>query len=164
MSTFIVAAAPEKTVVVVDGDRPVVLVDDAPDVFVVAFAEQGIPGADGSTRTTYDADAVVSGHRALIVTAGGKVRHADQALAAHFGAVVGVSTNAADADAPVVVQSNGVVDFNGWAWTADSPVFLSNNGLLTQSVPTGGFVQIIGWARSATRLLVNIQPPIFSVG
>jgi hypothetical protein len=79
----------------------------------------------------------------------------------HFNAVVGINTSASALAYPVQIQITGIVTEPTWTWTPDQMVFLGLNGVLTQTVPSGAlFIQPIGIARTATKLVLNIQPAI----
>lgn len=75
--------------------------------------------------------------------------------------VQGVSLAGAAAGAGVNVQTAGLVTNTGWAFTPNQPVFVGLNGALTQSLPVSAvFSRVVGLAVGATRLLVNLQPPV----
>lgn len=146
-------------------DEPELLVVDQPGAAeLLQVAEQGPPGPAGSTKASYPSAGTVQGHKVVMLAADGAVAHADSAVPAHVGAVIGVSLNAAAPPDQVLVQFSGDVDHPGWAWVPDAPVFVGNAGALVQPQPAGAaWLQIVGWARSPTRLLVQINPPI-SIG
>lgn len=132
-----------------------------PSITSTIAGQQGPAGPAGSTKTPYPAAVSVSGHAAMLADAAGLAAPADATVPAHLGAVVGVSLNAALAGATVIVQGSGLIEHSGWTWTPDLPVFLGAAGALVQ-VPAAGavFLQVLGWARSPTRLLVSPQPPV----
>lgn len=99
---------------------------------------------------------ILGGHRAVRINAAGKVIYADHSVSP---SVIGVSRHAAVADATVTVVAAGPLDEPGWTWTPGESVFLGPAGALTQDVPASGWVVPIGYAISATRLLIEIGDP-----
>lgn len=143
-----------------------VLVDEVEVIEVVSVAEQGprgiqgIPGpAGGATVVTVGA-APLSGHTAVAMDAGGLLIYADCTNPAHIGAVQGVIANAYGAGDPAVVQTDFDLTHAGWAF-ATGPVFVGAAGALVQALPIGAvFAQVLGYALSATRIRIDVQPPI----
>ena len=74
--------------------------------------------------------------------------------------VLGMTTGAASITAEATVQISGFIEEPSWNWTVGTPVFLSANGLLTQTVPTSGYRQIVGKPKTATILFIEISEPI----
>ena len=143
-----------------------ILAEEVPATAVVTAAEQGprgilgIPGpAGGATVVTVGA-APLSGHTAVAMGADGLLIYADCTNPAHIGAVQGVIANAYGAGDPAVVQTDFDMVHAGWAF-ATGPVFVGTGGALVQTVPLGAvFAQVVGYALSATRIRVDVQPPI----
>ena len=100
----------------------------------------------------------LAGFRGIAVVEG-KAVHADKDTAAHRGKVRGVSAAAATGDDDARVQILGPMVNPSWAWTADLPIYLGSDGALTQTRPTTGFVQIIGWADTATQIDIRLGEP-----
>lgn len=143
-----------------------VLVDEVEVVEVVSVAEQGprgiqgIPGpAGGATLVTVGA-APISGHTAVALGADGLLIYADCTNPSHLGAVLGVVANAYGAGEPAVVQTSFDLSHAGWAFTP-GPVFAGAGGAIVQTLPPGAvFAQVLGYALSATRIHIDVQPPI----
>lgn len=143
-----------------------VLVDEVEVVEVIAVAEQGprgiqgIPGpAGGATLVTVGATPI-SGHTAVALGADGLLIYADCTNPAHLGAVLGVVANAYGAGDSAVVQTSFDISHAGWAFTP-GPVFAGAGGGLVQALPPGAlFAQVLGYALSATRIRIDVQPPI----
>ena len=143
-----------------------ILAEEVPATAVVTAAEQGprgiqgIPGpAGGATVVTVGA-APLSGHTAVAMGADGLLIYADCTNPAHIGAVQGVIANAYGAGDPAVVQTDFDMVHAGWAF-ATGPVFVGATGALVQTLPMGAvFAQVVGYALSATRIRVDVQPPI----
>lgn len=111
-------------------------------------------GAAGSS-IIYTAGTSVNGHRAVVMS-GGKVIHADNTTASHYNQVLGVSLGAAVLDDPVEVQLWGDITEPSWSWTAGQSIFVGAAGVLTQTVPTSGFQQIVGFALTTTSMRVDV--------
>ena len=102
----------------------------------------------------------LSGHSAAALSADGLLVPADCGNPAHLGAVAGVIDSAHSPGELAVARTASTVQHAGWTWTP-GPVFVGLAGALTQTVPPGAvFIQVIGRAVSATRVLIDIQPPI----
>lgn len=143
-----------------------VLVDEVEVIEVVSVAEQGprgiqgIPGpAGGATVVTVGA-APLSGHTAVAMDAGGLLIYADCTNPSHLGAVLGVVANAYGAGDPAVVQTSFDLSHTGWTFSP-GPVFAGAGGAIVQTLPPGAvFAQVLGYALSATRIRIDVQPPI----
>lgn len=143
-----------------------VLQEVVESVEILAVAEQGpqgiqgVPGPAGGATLIPVGATPLSGHSAVALGADGALQPADCTLAAHRGAVLGVVANAYAAGADAVVSNNIPLEHAGWTW-AVGPVFLGAAGVLTQALPAGAkFSQVVGHAVSATRVLIDVQPPI----
>lgn len=119
------------------------------------FDEINITTGSGSTASVIAAEAL-GGHR--VVTMSGNYASKDNS-SDKFN-VLGITQGAVISGSTATVTTYGVITESSWNWTAGLPVFLSTNGQLTQSVPTSGFRLIIGRAKSATTLFVDISEPI----
>lgn len=143
-----------------------VLQEVVESVEILAVAEQGpqgiqgVPGPAGGATLIPVGATPLSGHSAVALGADGALQPADCTLSTHRGAVLGVVANAYSAGADAVVSNNIPLEHAGWAW-ALGPVFVGAGGVLTQALPVGAlFSQIVGQAVSATRVLIDVQPPI----
>lgn len=140
---------------------PELLVADVPGpVELVELVTQGPAGPPGNVAH-YAAAATVQGHKAVSVAADGRLVLADAMTPLHLGTVAGVSTNAAMAGEDVAVRTGDLIEHPGWSFAPDAPVFVGAAGALVQAAPPGAaWLQVLGWARSPTTLLVALQPPI----
>lgn len=112
-------------------------------------------GSSGDTVSVVASEAL-GGHR--VVTFDGYYASNDDADDRF--SVLGITTGAVVIGATATVKTYGTITEGSWNWTAGLPVFLSTNGQLTQTAPTAGFRLIIGRAKSATTLFVDISEPI----
>lgn len=124
--------------------------------------EKGDPGLSSSIEG-YLAGEAVGGHRVVYIKGDSQVYYASNDDSTLFGATVGLTTGAAVLGAPVAIAFNGIVDEPSWTWTPQELLYLGTNGLLTQTPPSGGgalFSQVVGFAITATKIQVQIAPPI----
>ena len=156
----------DQQIVVVDDGPQSVIREEVPVLQVLAVAQQGPrgiqgpPGPAGGASTVTVGASPISGHSAVAIDSSGLLVPADVSLAAHRGAILGVVANAYSPGDDAVVQTGYLLEHSGWAW-ALGPVLVGSAGALTQA-PTAGalFVQVIGYAVSPTRIVVDVQPPI----
>lgn len=169
-------------VVVIEGEDVIVVSDITTDVVeaieetivvateiaveVITEAEQGprgiqgIPGPAGGATTVTVGAAPISGHSAVAMDGNGLLVYADCTNAAHLGAILGVVGNAYSPGDSAVVQTDFDLSHSGWSFSP-GPVFVGIGGTLVQAIPVGAvFVQVIAYALTATRIRVDIQPPI----
>lgn len=143
-----------------------VLVEQVRETEIVELGQQGPPGRQGPPGPAGDAITVkvgplpISGHSVVACNAQGELIAADATNPAHRGAVLGVVADAYSPGDDAVVQTGFVLEHSGWAW-APGPVLVGLAGQLAQALPPGAlFSQVIGQALSATRVLIDINPPI----
>lgn len=164
VSTPVVITSPEVQVVTVEDD--VHVVDEVRDIQIVTVGEVGPAGANGAdgsvlaAQLTKTAGVSLGGHRAVVPDAVGGVVYADSSTLAHRDKVLGITTGAASAGADATVQTYGELTEPSWNWALDDPVFLGLTGLLTQTPPSSGFVQRVGFPTAATKLFIDIDDSI----
>ena len=74
--------------------------------------------------------------------------------------VIGFTVGDNSANSMTTIQNSGAIyGFN--SLIIGQPVFLAANGLITQTVPTIGRLQQVAIALSATKVLIQIQAPLF---
>lgn len=120
----------------------------------------GPAGLSGGAALAAIAGEALGGHRAVVLDAAGQAFYADRLTPSHFGRLAGITTGAAVLGASVTLAMSGVVIEPSWSWTPNAPVFLGSTGLLTQTLPIGGFLQVVGMALNATTLFVNPREPL----
>lgn len=148
-------------------DEPASLVEDQVTTLeILDVAEQGppgprgVPGPAGGATLVPVGPAPISGHSAVALSAEGLLVAADCTLQEHLGAVLGVVADAYAAGDDAEVQIAYPLEHAGWTW-APGPVYVGAAGVLTQTLPAGAlFCQVVGHALAATRVLVDLQPPI----
>jgi len=124
---------------------------------------QGEQGAPGGTLLQRIAATNLSGHRAVLMNAQGKVDYASNDDITHANRLVGITTGAVVTDAEALIQIFGEVTEPSWNWNTALPVYLGANGNLTQTppaAPSAHFSIVVGFPISNTSLFVNIREPI----
>ena len=126
----------------------------------IEAALRGPPGKDSGSTLTMTALQALGGHRVVYAVDGSYADYASSSQIAQFSQVLGITTGASATDADTTIQRAGPLSFEGWAW-ATGPVFLGENGQLTQTLdPAARFSLSVGFAMSATNILVDIGMPI----
>jgi hypothetical protein len=131
----------------------------APDRIIIDPRPVVAATESGSNIVTLAAGTALGGHRAVIADGAGQALYADQSDTSHIGKVIGITTVAAMQGAPIEITQAGEVIEPSWNWSPGK-IFCGVNGLLTQTVPTSGFIQVIGIALAATKMLVDLQTPL----
>lgn len=143
-----------------------ILLEEVEVIEILTAAEQGppgprgVPGPAGGATTVAVGATPISGHSAVACGPDGLLIPADCTTSSHLGAVLGLVADAYSPGEEAVVQTSFVLEHAGWTWAA-GPVFVGLAGQLTQTLPPAAvFAQVVGHALSATRVLVDLQPPI----
>lgn len=140
----------------------IVLVTET-QVTVISVGEvgpQGPPGPAGGASQTYIAGMALGGQRAVVLNSAGEAVYADNTDLSHADKVLGITTGAASIGNPVTVQTLGPLTEPSWTWALDQEVFLSTVGLLTQTPPSSGFLEGMGFPLATDTLQVRIKPPV----
>lgn len=136
---------------------------ESPEILtVVSGGSQGPPGIPGSAFT-YEvavAGTTLGGHRMVTTNASGKLIYADSSISGHANKVMGMITNATTLDELVNVYTTGTITEMSWSWNIDEPLYLSTNGQLTQTPPTTGFLLIVGFPVTSTKIFIDLVSPI----
>lgn len=102
------------------------------------------------------AGAILSANKVIIANDSGQAVVADKDVDGDRSRVLGLTQSSASLGASVKYTISGIHTNDTWTWTMGMPVFLGNTGELTQTVPTTGFLMVIGFPVSATKLNVRI--------
>lgn len=121
---------------------------------------QGIPGQVGGTVLQYVAGENLGGHRMVVLNDSQQAVYASNDNPAHAVKVLGMTTGAANIGDLSTIQTGGEITEPSWDWVLNTPVCLSTNGLLTQTQPLTGFIQIIGFPITTTKIFINLREPI----
>ena len=109
---------------------------------------------------TATAATAIGTFRAVAFRPDDQVELADHDTPAHLSRLAGITLNAVSAGTPSRICVEGTLSHSGWQWTPGAPVFVGRNGELTQSPPTSGFLQHLGFALGRDSLLVQVERPI----
>lgn len=187
MKTFVIQTVPTTVVVgktattVVDQPTPAIqrvnttsieVVVDRATRQVISTGQQGLPGPQGEkgdtgtaggTSEQRTAATALGGHRMVRAESDGRVGYASNDNPLHGDDTIGMTLGAALVGDPIEVQYHGVVAHTGWAWIPGEPVFLGRDGMPTQAASAAGdaFVQLIGFAETATSLHLQIDSSIY---
>lgn len=137
---------------VVEVTQPVTTV-----VEIIKEGQQGPPGSEGATHVLA-AGQVIGGYR-VIKAVNGLAFYPDTTIASDGLLVTGISENAAIVSDPVTVRSDGYITDMSWNWTPGA-VYCGATGLLTQTIPSSGWVLQVATAVSQTKISVEIRQPI----
>lgn len=138
----------------------VVLVEVAwPSPVLVETGTQGPPGPPGNSNVSYTAGVALGGHRAVVLDASENAIYADHTNLAHADKVIGITTGAVTAGDAASIQTEAEITEPSWSWTLDQPIFLGATGLLTQTPPSSGFLLVMGFPISATKMFLAIGEP-----
>ena len=149
-------------------DSITLIIEEEP-IQVIETAQQGPPGPPGpqgpagATVLTCIAAIALGGHRAVVADANGFATYADSSSLDHAGIVMGITTGAAEANTQVGIQNIGEMIEPSWEWIPERTIFLGTDGTLTQTPPTTGFLQALGFAVAQTKMIVQIGQPILLV-
>jgi len=160
-SAPVVIESPDVEVVTIEED--VHVVDTVAEINIVSVGEVGPPGPPGSPGEfiiSKTASATLSGHRAVVPDAVGGVIYADSSTLTHRDKTLGITTGAAGIGAAASIRTYGELNEPSWNWALDTPVFVGLTGLLTQTPPTSGFVQRVGFPTATDTLFVDIDTAI----
>ncbi|GKS73653.1 hypothetical protein AVME950_02175 [Acidovorax sp. SUPP950] len=156
----------EETQILAEQADSSILAEEFKTTEILAVAEQGppgprgLPGPEGGATLVTVGAVPLSGHSAVACNSAGLLVPADSTNPSHRGAVLGLVADAYSPGDEAVVQTAYVLEHAGWTW-APGPVFVGTAGQPTQTLPIGAlFSQALGQALSATRVLVDVQPPI----
>ena len=133
-------------------------------VQVGGIGPQGFPG---ETVINYIAGNNISGHKCVMLGPDEKAIYASCSDISCSRKVIGITQNAAISNDLLVVRKYGVMSEPTWNWDTSKPIYLGIDGNLTQTQelwPISQFTIILGYPISATKMLVNISPPIILTG
>ena len=120
----------------------------------------GAPGVAGGVVVLCTAGEALGGHRVVVLNASAEAVYASNAVPEHLHKVLGLTTGAVILGAEATVQTGGEMTEPTWAWTLDAPIFLGENGLLTQTPPVAGFMLVVAFPVTATKIFIKLREPL----
>lgn len=132
------------------------------EVAIISTGFSVSSGGSGSDSTIIQkiASGAIGGHRIVCSLNSTQAEYATNTDLNKSRSVLGITQGAVVDGELLTIQSAGEITEGSWNWIPQQFVYLSTNGLLTQSAPTIGFLLIIGFAVSSTKILLNIGHPI----
>jgi hypothetical protein len=132
--------------------------------FEVVFGPEGPRGAPGSSAGFARLAALTLGGQRVLKDMGDGLTagYADPSYIGDAELILGVSQAAANGGAIVNIQSAGDMVDPAWSWSVGAPIYCGLSGALVQTPPSGNWVRQIGVAVQATRMIIAMQPPVFT--
>ena len=120
----------------------------------------GAPGVAGGVVVLCTAGEALGGHRVVVLNASAEAVYASNAVPEHLHKVLGLTTGAVIFGAEATVQTGGEMTEPSWSWTLDAPIFLGASGLLTQTPPVSGFLLVVAFPVTATKIFIKLREPL----
>jgi hypothetical protein len=155
--------SPEPSGLVTTPKVPVILTEPVTYTLVQSGTGAGPPGPPGPSGQVGDLTLLaytnIGGGRVVRSLGDGYVNYVGSDEPQYASSVVGVTMGAAVTGATIRIQFSGELSDSGWNWVP-GPIYCGLNGILTQSLPTTGFLLTLGTAISNTTILINIKQPL----
>lgn len=104
---------------------------------------------------------VLLAYRLVTTNQIGELIYADANTLQHQNKTVGVLLQAAAVQGTsVVVQTDGLMNNSGWSFTAQQMLYLGLEGEITPNPYAGVIMQQIGYALTATSIMLRLQPAV----
>ena len=129
-------------------------------VYIGQRGVAGEPGVAGGVVVQCTAGEALGGHRVVVLNASAEAVYASNAVPEHLHKVLGLTTGAVILGAAATVQTGGEMTEPTWAWTLDAPIFLGENGLLTQTPPDSGFMLVVAFPVTETKIFIKLREPL----
>ena len=156
MADTLISETLAATLVITQGET--IVTEQVPAPTIIISAEQGPAGVSATTTFQVQAGEALGGHRAVVIEAG-KAMYASKDNPLHANRVVGITSGAAALNDLVTIYSYGELD--GFAGlTPDDKLYVQDTGIISNLLPTTGFIQQIGISFSATKALILFQPSL----
>lgn len=142
-----------------------VILDETSQAYNVSVEEPtplSVQVTDGTNRVENTRQVIVSGYaetpiggQRVVYFTDSSINYADSSDLSQISKAFGLTLQATSLGF-IEVLTFGEVSDPSWNWS-DGKVYLGSSGLLTQTLPTSGFLLEVGKALSATKLFVNPQ-------
>jgi hypothetical protein len=99
----------------------------------------------------------VGGSRVVIINNAGKIEYANSENPDHINKIIGITKFAANANEIIRIQDSGFFEDSSWNWVIGKRLYASTNGIMTQTIPSSGFIQEIGIAISIKKIIIDIK-------
>lgn len=124
-----------------------------------ADGTDGIDGATASLVVNCIASEAIGGGRAVRIIWDKYVGYVSSDNPLLADTVLGITTGAAAYGQNIGVQYMGELQDSGWSWVP-GPIYCGINGVLTQTLPSSGFILVLGTATNANTIVINIKQPL----
>lgn len=118
---------------------------------------------DDLIKSEHLAGEILGTYRLVRIATDNKAWYADNTVPAYADAIYGLTLHGAALGADVTVQYLGIISDITWTWVTAGALFLGTTGLLTQTAPTTGFLLVVGFAITATKIMFAPKNPIILV-
>ena len=122
------------------------------------FVKTPFEGGGQSQLTRLAAENIIA-YKLVTTDDSGQAIYLSAADTDHVGSTVGIATISALAGNSVTIQESGLVTNAGWMWTPKSLLYVGLDGDIT-TAQTGVFSQYVGYAVSATEILIRFGRPV----
>lgn len=134
--------------------------EQKPDANItVNFSVSGRLYINTSDDDTYRCGETIGGHK-IVFLYNDKLYLADKDNNLCFGRVIGLSTQVGTIDEFISIKQENVLYLDGWNLIINNHYYLGNNGNITNTKPSTGITQYIGFAKNGNELQINICKPI----
>lgn len=96
----------------------------------------------------------------VVMLSGGQVFKYDPTTELNYGKAIGIAKTAALTGATVNVVLSGTVFIGGWGLVTDEIYYAGLAGAVTNTPPVAGMNNMIGVAKDANTLIIDIDEPI----
>jgi len=160
MSSETIEVIPVKNIITVSNDLNAVdIVDNKPNVCVNAPGPQGAPGIAGNTENvtnTYVAGEAIGAYKVVKLETDGLLYLADKDTLGDIDKIIGISTSSGGISANIQTLEKGFKINSLLNSFVSGAVFLGNTGNLTQTVPTSGFCEKLGFIPQAGEVYIQL--------
>ena len=153
-------SVPELEIITIPTPERIIITDPEELTTIITVPPQGPAGPPGTGTFQKIAGENLGGHRVVTSDASGNAVYASASEVAHANRILGITIGAALSGGTADIMAEGAMDMAGWTWNTTLPVFLGENGNMTQSPPTSGFICIVGFPQTPTKLYVRISQSI----
>jgi hypothetical protein len=134
------------------------ILDTSQPVEVLEAAQQGLPGAPGSSLVSQGAaGSSINSFKLVVKNSQGLLEYASSDNLFHANKIVGISTTSGTQGSIIQYQETGEVQNQGWNFNQGDFLFLGLQGELT-TAQTGLFSQWVGWVIQPSIIYLRVFP------
>lgn len=139
-----------------------VISDIAGQIVRLSLSNTGVQGSSGFNNIKITAGEDLTAFKAVYALAT-EAFYADKDSIVSVNNFLGITANAASEGDTATIITSGILENSSWAWDLedDTRLFLGDDGAIAQGAPNTAQALIhIGFALSATKILIRISEPI----